>query len=151
MVNAYKISFNANSWTTSVASPTSKLWLTWHLAIRQWEHPTAAIDIYPRVWLMSTLLRMDFTPCKAKETMVNRIWAVRCILCSRSRLMAMSYRVIPATIKERNPNRTLTPTHSMLAHSPTFLLSSVRSMIPTSARCLDMACNIIPSSHSLLL
>jgi hypothetical protein len=39
----------------------------------------------------------------------------------------------------------------MLAHSPTFLLSSVRSMIPTSARCLDMACNIIPSSHSLLL
>ena len=146
MVNAYKTSFSANSWTTSVASPTSKLWLTW---LRQWEHLTAAIDIYLRGWLMSILLLTDFTLCKAKETMVNRTWALRCILCSRSRLMAMSYRVIPATIKERN--RILTLIHSMLAHSPTFLLLPVQSMILTSARCLDMACNIIPSSHLRLL
>ena len=145
MVNAYKTSFNANSWTTSVASPTSKLWLTWHLAIRQWEHLTAAIDIYLRDSLMSILLRMDFTPCKTKQTMVNRTWAVRC--CSRSQLMAMYCRVIPVTIKERKPNRILTLTHSTLAHSPTSLLLPVRSMIITSARCLDMACNIIPSSH----
>ena len=151
MVNAYKTSFNASSWTTSVASPTNKLWLTWHLVIRQWEHLMAAIDIYLRGWLMSILLRTDFTPCKAKEIMVNRTWAVRCILCSRSRLMAMSYRVIPATIKERKPNRILTLTHSMLAHSPTSLLLPVRSMIITSARCLDMACNIISSSHIRLL
>lgn len=122
MVNAYKTSFNANRWTTSVVSPTSKLWLTWHLAIRQWEHLTAAIDIYLRGWQMYILLRTDFTPSKAKETMVNRTWAVRCILSSRSRLMATSCRVIPATIKERKPNRILTLTHSMLAHSPTFLL-----------------------------
>ena len=151
MVNAYKTNFNANSLTTSVASPISKLWLTWHLAIRQWEHLTAAIDIYLRGWLMFILIRTDFTPCKAKETLVNRTWAVRCILCSRSRLMAMFYRVIPATIKERKPNRILTRTHSMLAHSLTFLLLPVRSMILTSARCLDMACNIIPSSHLRLL
>ena len=147
MVNAYKTSFNANRWTTSMASPTSRLWLTWHLAIRQWEHLTAAIDIYLS-WLMSILLRTAFTPCKAKETMVNRTWALKCILCSRSRLMAMSCRVIPATIKERKPNRIHTLIHSMLAHSPTFLpLLAPRSMILTSARCLDMACNIIPSSH----
>ena len=150
-VNAYKTSFNANSSTTSMASPTSRLWLTWHLAIRQWGHLTAAIDIYPRGWLMSILLPTDFTPCKAKETMVNRTWAVRCILCSRSRLMAMSYRVIPAIIKERKPNLILMLTHSMLAHLPTFLLLPVRSMILTSVRCLDMACNIIPSSHLRLL
>jgi hypothetical protein len=151
MVNAYKTSFSVNNWTTSVASPTSKLWLTWHLAIRPWEHLMAAIDIYLRGWLKSILLRTDFTQCKAKETMVNRTWAVKCILCSRSRLMAMSYRVIPATIRERKPNRIRTLTRSMLAHSPTFLLLPVRSMILTSARCLDMACNIIPSSHLRLL
>ena len=147
MVNAYKTSFNANRWTTSVASPTSRLWLTWHLAIRQWGHLMAAIGIYLRDWLMSILLPTDFIPCKAKETMVNRTWAVRCILCSHSRLTAMSCRVIPATIKERKPNRILTLTHSMLAHSPTFPLPApwlVRSMILTSARYLDMACNIIP-------
>ena len=149
MVNAYRTSFNANRWTTSVASPTSRLWLTWHLAIRQWGHLTAAIDIYLKGWLMSMLLQTDFTPCKAKETIANRTWAVRCTLCSRSRSMAMSCRVIPATIKERKPNHILTLTHSMQAHSPTFLLLPapllVRSMILTSARCLDMACNIVPS------
>ena len=155
MANAYKTSFNANRWTTSVASPTSRLWLIWHLAIRQWEHLTAAIDIYLKGWLMSMLLRTDFTPCKAKEIMVNRTWAVRCILCSRSRLMAMFCKVIPATIKERKPNRILKLTHSMLVHLPIFLLLlaplPVRSMILTSARCLDMACNIVPSSHLRLL
>ena len=66
------------------------------------------IDIYLRGWLMSILLRTEFTLCEAKETMVNRTWAVSCIVCSRSRLMAMSYRVIPTAIKERKPNRILT-------------------------------------------
>jgi len=157
MVNAYKTSFNANRWTTSVASPTSRRWSTWRLATRQWEHLIVAIGIYlkgcqPILLPMSMLLRMDFTLCKAKEIMVNRTWAVKCILCSRNRLMAMSCRVIRATIKHY-PNHILTPTHSMLAHSPTSLLlaapSPVRSMIPTSARCLDTACKHIPFFTSL--
>lgn len=154
MVNAYKTSFNVNRWTILVVSPTNRHWLIWHLALRQWEHLTAVIDIYlkgcqPMLSLMSTLPPMDCIPCKAKQATVNHTWALRC--CSRSRLMAMSCRVIQATI----PNRILTQVHSMLVHSPTFLLSAaslrVRSMIPTNVRCLDMACNIILASHLRLL
>ena len=111
-----------------------------------------AIDIYlrgcqPILSLMSMPLPTDFTPCKckAKETTVNRIWAIRCILCSRSRLMAMSCRVIQATAKDYP---SLTATHSVLALSPTLLLAAlwlVPLMTHTSAQCLDTACK-----HSFL-
>lgn len=152
MVNAYKTSFNVSRWTTLGGSPTSKHWLIWRSATRQWEHLIMVIDIYlqhcrPILLLMFMLRRMDFTPCKAKEITDNRTWAIKCILYSRNQLMAMSYKVIQATINHC-PNHILTATHSMLVHSPTSPLLVapllVRSMTLTSARCLDTACKHYP-------